>query len=60
VYCLKNQKYAMPLFFTPVLTSALWVGGGPLSLLLIVAFVRPLLFRKSVNHLGNDFSKPRF
>jgi hypothetical protein len=40
-------------FFTPVLTSALWVDGGWLGLLLIVVFVRPLLFRKPVNRSNN-------
>jgi len=49
----------MLLFFTPVFTNALWVGGGSLGLLLIVVFVRPLLFRKSVSHSINDFTKPR-
>ena len=49
----------MPLFFTPVFASALWFCGGSLGLLPIVVFVRPLLFRKSMNRSSNDFTKPR-
>jgi hypothetical protein len=49
----------MHLFIMPVFASALWVGGGLFSLLLIVVFVRPLLRVKRVNRSKDDFTKRR-
>jgi hypothetical protein len=50
----------MDFIFSPVVASALWIGGGSLGLLLIVVCVPPLLRRKPLDHpLAADGIKAR-
>src|SRR5690242_6887158 len=39
----KNERHAMHLLFTPVLGSAIWIGGGSVGLILVVVVVVLLL-----------------
>lgn len=54
-----TESLVMQFLFTPVLGSALWIGGGSFGMLLIVVFVPPLLRRKPVNRRTEDATKPR-
>ena len=40
---IKNERHAMHLLFTPVLASALYIGGGSLGLVLLIIVVVVLL-----------------
>jgi hypothetical protein len=42
---IKNERKAMSLLFTPVLASALYIGGGGVGLLLVIVVVVLLLRR---------------
>jgi hypothetical protein len=42
---IKNERHAMHLLFTPVLASALYIGGGSVGLLLVIIVVVLLLLR---------------
>jgi hypothetical protein len=43
---IKNERYAMHLLlFSPVLASAVWIGGGGVGLLLVIVVVVLLLRR---------------
>jgi hypothetical protein len=42
---IKNESYAMHLLVTPVLASALYIGGGSVGLLLVIVVVVLLLRR---------------
>jgi hypothetical protein len=42
---IKNEKHAMHLLFTPVLASAIWIGGGSVGLILVIVVVVLLLRR---------------
>jgi hypothetical protein len=37
--CRKNERYSMTLLFTPVLASALYIGGGSVGLLLVIVII---------------------
>jgi hypothetical protein len=39
----KNERQTMHLLFTPVLGSAIWIGGGSVGLLLLIVIVVLLL-----------------
>jgi len=41
----KNERHAMHFLFTPVLASALYIGGGSVGLLLVIVVVVLLLRR---------------
>jgi len=40
---IKNERQTMHLLFTPVLGSAIWIGGGGVGLLLVIVVVVLLL-----------------
>jgi hypothetical protein len=40
---IKNERHIMHLLFTPVLASAIWIGGGSVGLLLVIIIVVLLL-----------------
>jgi cellobiose-specific phosphotransferase system component IIC len=42
---IKNERYTMHLLFSPVLASAVWIGGGGAGLLLVIVVVVLLLRR---------------
>jgi hypothetical protein len=42
---IKNERYAMHLLFSPILASAVWIGGGGVGLLLLIVVVVLLVRR---------------
>ncbi len=40
---IKNERYVMHLLFSPVLGSAIWIGGGSVGLVLLIIVVVLLL-----------------
>jgi hypothetical protein len=42
---IKNERQTMHLLFSPVLASAVWIGGGSVGLILLIVVVVLLLRR---------------
>jgi len=42
---IKSKRHSMHLSFTPLLASAVWIGGGSVSLLLVIIVVVLLMRR---------------